>query len=57
MSKKKIKTQNTSIILNTLKMESPYVCPKCGENHYAYISKKGKHKGIEFGEFYYEGDY
>lgn len=55
MSKKKIKTKNTSIILNTLKIESPYVCLKCGEKHYDYISPKGKHKGIEFGEFYYEG--
>lgn len=44
MSKKKIKTKDTSIILNTLKMDSPYVCPNCGERHYAYISKKRKQK-------------
>ena len=55
MSKKKIQNKNTSIILNTLKIESPYVCPKCDERHYAYISKNGKQKGIEFGEYYYEG--
>ena len=36
-------------------MKSPYICPNCGERHYVYISKKGKTKGIEFGEFYYEG--
>lgn len=40
-----------SIILNTLKIKSPYICPNCGEKHYAYVSKKGKQKGIEFGEY------
>lgn len=56
MNKRKWKNnKSASIVLNTLKIKSPYICPNCGENHYAYISKKGKHKGIEFGEFYYEG--
>lgn len=43
------------IILHTLKVKSPYICPNCGERHYAYISKKRKQKGIDFGELYYEG--
>lgn len=55
MSKNNKTKRHESIILNTLKIESPYICPNCGEKHYVYISKKGKHKGIEFGEYYYEG--
>lgn len=56
MSKKNNKTSTSNpITLNTLKLQSPYVCPNCGEDHYAYISKKGKQKGIDFGEYYYEG--
>lgn len=42
------------IILNTLKVKSPHICPNCGERHYAYISKKRKQKGIDFGEYYFE---
>lgn len=56
MNKRKRKNnKSVSIVLNTLKIKSPYICPNCGEKHYAYISKKGKHKGIEIGELYYEG--
>ncbi len=56
MNKRKRKNnKSASIVLNTLKIKSPYISPNCGENHYAYISKKGKQKGIEFGEYYYEG--
>lgn len=54
MKKNRNKIQNDSIILSTLKIKSPYICPNCGEKHYAYISKKRKYKGIEFGEYYHE---
>lgn len=32
------------IILNTLKVKSPYICPNCEERNYAYISKKKNKK-------------
>lgn len=39
----------------SLKIKSHIVCPKCGENHYFYISKKNKKKGIIFTEGFHEG--
>lgn len=50
MSKKHNKTVvEEPIILNTLKVKSPYICPKCGEIHYIYVFKSGKKKVIDIG--------
>lgn len=39
----------------TLKIPCGCTCPNCGESNGFYITKKGRKKGILFGEYFYEG--
>lgn len=38
-----------------INVKSPYICPSCGEKNYSYTTKTGYRKGIDVGEYIFEG--